>query len=304
MADVLSPWQQTGIAAQQLGNSLNNITVGLAQQRFARQMAIQHMLMQQQQMAQQQQLNQAHANLYGEQAATERAQAERLKAAALLDQATVDAANIAGDSGQVFMKTMVPSIRPPEMQGVEGPLTPTQDLQATALADALARTVGQGMRSAALKGHPQYGIEAAQQARALSGTPMTPGLAQAMLLKAKPMSVGAGNAVWNPATGRFEGVNPDTSPPGMGLNIAALQALRALADKPMGLESAMDPEGPLGPDWVNRVRELSTNVAPAAVSAPLTSVPRAILPTPGEIRKGYRFKGGSPSDPNSWEKVQ
>ena len=27
-------------------------------------------------------------------------------------------------------------------------------------------------------------------------------------------------------------------------------------------------------------------------------------PKVGEIRKGYRFKGGNPADKNSWEKVQ
>lgn len=34
------------------------------------------------------------------------------------------------------------------------------------------------------------------------------------------------------------------------------------------------------------------------------SAPRATVPTIGEIRDGFRFKGGNPGDPNSWEKAQ
>ncbi len=37
-------------------------------------------------------------------------------------------------------------------------------------------------------------------------------------------------------------------------------------------------------------------------TAPPPSAPSG-APRPGEIRKGHRFKGGNPADPNSWEKV-
>ena len=57
--------------------------------------------------------------------------------------------------------------------------------------------------------------------------------------------------------------------------------------------------------------------APAAQAAPQGPDPAAMLPPqpappapkppppqPGMIRNGYRFKGGNPADPNSWEQVQ
>jgi hypothetical protein len=30
--------------------------------------------------------------------------------------------------------------------------------------------------------------------------------------------------------------------------------------------------------------------------------PKPAVPKPGDIYKGYRFKGGEPSDPHNWEK--
>lgn len=41
---------------------------------------------------------------------------------------------------------------------------------------------------------------------------------------------------------------------------------------------------------------------PSAVATPQQPAPGA--PQPGAVMQGYRFKGGTPSDPNSWEKVQ
>lgn len=45
---------------------------------------------------------------------------------------------------------------------------------------------------------------------------------------------------------------------------------------------------------------------PAAAPAPPQAVPGAIpgAPQPGAVEDGYRFKGGNPADPNSWEPVQ
>jgi hypothetical protein len=40
---------------------------------------------------------------------------------------------------------------------------------------------------------------------------------------------------------------------------------------------------------------------------PIQSAPpaaaRPAAPQPGEIRDGYRFKGGNPADPNNWAEV-
>jgi hypothetical protein len=45
-------------------------------------------------------------------------------------------------------------------------------------------------------------------------------------------------------------------------------------------------------------------VAPEKKAAPATSQPAApATPQPGFIKDGYRFKGGNPADPNSWEQV-
>jgi hypothetical protein len=44
---------------------------------------------------------------------------------------------------------------------------------------------------------------------------------------------------------------------------------------------------------------------PKATPQPSTGAPAAAgdLPQPGEVRDGFRFKGGAPSDPKNWEKV-
>lgn len=43
---------------------------------------------------------------------------------------------------------------------------------------------------------------------------------------------------------------------------------------------------------------------PAPDSNPAQPAPMSSAPKPGAIENGYRFKGGNPGDPNSWEKVQ
>jgi hypothetical protein len=51
-----------------------------------------------------------------------------------------------------------------------------------------------------------------------------------------------------------------------------------------------------------RTAELTTVLTPPPTVAPQNNSTR--LPEPGEIRKGYRFKGGNPAKKENWEKVQ
>jgi hypothetical protein len=52
----------------------------------------------------------------------------------------------------------------------------------------------------------------------------------------------------------------------------------------------------------------AAGVSPGPAYGPTTPIPASGnvygAPQVGEVRKGYRFKGGNPADPNAWEQVQ
>lgn len=70
-----------------------------------------------------------------------------------------------------------------------------------------------------------------------------------------------------------------------------MKALQALPDPFAGLKAAIGP----------REAPKQGGIVPAAPQA-TQAAPGA--PKPGTVEGGYRFKGGDPSNPNSWEKVQ
>jgi hypothetical protein len=43
---------------------------------------------------------------------------------------------------------------------------------------------------------------------------------------------------------------------------------------------------------------------PSPYQAPASAAPKKGVPVPGMVQDGYRFKGGNPADPNSWERVR
>lgn len=94
----------------------------------------------------------------------------------------------------------------------------------------------------------------------------------------------------------------DASPTGGALGQVAVQELIALQSTVANLDTGQSPDQLRQnlrqikshyQKWLNTVDEAGGGAAPAASGAPKR----------GEVRKGYRFKGGDPSKPTSWEKV-
>jgi hypothetical protein len=82
---------------------------------------------------------------------------------------------------------------------------------------------------------------------------------------------------------------------------ASLTRLQQTAPSDAGYQSALDDARAVFKEIRNNVRRRAGQSV-AAEPAPQTTPGSA--PQPGQVEDGYRFKGGNPADPNSWEQVQ
>jgi hypothetical protein len=104
-------------------------------------------------------------------------------------------------------------------------------------------------------------------------------------------------------------IDPSTKQPvpGMGVVRKTGQVTRTTTEQP---QVTLDPTGKFR--WDDKSRSWQP-LTPAFImtpgnepAAPSASAPQssASKPKPGDIVRGYRFKGGNPADQNSWELVQ
>lgn len=88
------------------------------------------------------------------------------------------------------------------------------------------------------------------------------------------------------------------------LQLESVEAGKTKGKKLLGVRYGRDvtvtPNGPAMPQG----GAASTREATRTTTERPASQARPVPPKVGEIRDGYRFKGGNPADPNSWEKVR
>jgi hypothetical protein len=124
-----------------------------------------------------------------------------------------------------------------------------------------------------------------------------------------------GSALTAPETANFEraDINPGMDPQTIRANLAIQKesVTSALKKKASALIQAGFDPAPIAAAYGLDLKDLgiTTQRMKGATSVPGTTAatPEAQTsgaPAVGEVRKGYRFKGGDPSDQNSWEKAQ
>lgn len=162
--------------------------------------------------------------------------------------------------------------------------------------------------------------------KALTPPAMTPYQAsQAALAREKfnhaktnppPVQVGGGLYQVNPKTGKYEALiappektMTETIPASPGQ--AAIQASPAIKRSFLGIDAlakdqpAVEGRPEMPPHGVLRVpRAIPPELQSPQRAAPATASTNAPKLSVGEVRKGYRYKGGNPASKESWEKVQ
>lgn len=119
MADGYSPWNEASRSLGGFSDTINQVALGLAQQRFREQLAMQQMALRQQQLQQQQQLYGAHEKLYSKQGALYAAQEmlNKQKTKDLVDKAT--AGGMLGDVLEQLVNP-IPNMQPGTEQLLRG----------------------------------------------------------------------------------------------------------------------------------------------------------------------------------------
>lgn len=327
-----SPWQEASQSFGNLGGIAQQIAVGLAQQRFQQEMARQQMALKMAELAQQGQLYRQHGELYKQQGALYESQKAHYDT-------TTQALKDAADAAQGFGTAVATQAQygMPKYAD-EGPIE--HDIRMANLGNAPYEANRQAAVLSALGKHfvPQNMAQIAYQntspqaqaALAMGGMNKlyqnVPQGAVGVPLPGSGLPTIAGGFNLAPENQRYA---PQAS---FDLNSILGGALAPMGQMPVATGGPKS----FTPGADPRLRELSTwgnilgHVAPSGI-APMEGdallpvfqqatnriaqlqapgqTNRVGMPSPqgpkiGEVRKGYRFKGGDPSKQESWEKVQ
>ena len=312
MANQYSPWQEAGMAFESMGDSANRTMLGLAQLRYHQQMALRQQAYQQQQMQIQEALKNAEVQHYQQQIASQKLKDMQMQ------QSAARAQNV-GQAGMLASGLMTPSLANDQgtLQNSVGFLRQQGVLPSDAV------TVSRGDLANLLR--------AAQQAMTQTEAVSSPGSAASMLTPSniprggtavdrfgnvvgkglppapdrppEPYTFGSGG-VGNKQTGKFHPYSSDIlnalhqrtqgTPTYHPSNIQGVPPMvfdpRTLTMYPIETQEGTN----------NIPPRFGAPIRPSGVGQPAANTPPAV----GEVRRGYRYKGGDPSIPDSWEQIQ
>lgn len=278
MSTFRSPWQEDAAAVHELGNSLNNVFVGLAQQRWQQERAKQALALQMMQMQQQDQQSKARLALAQQQigprnalldAQTKQAQAAQSwnNAKASRENELVSAARQAGTAYRGTMQQpresvvneqpddWVSEVVAPFMRGPQVVNGPTKEnTQALAMQDLMEPIV----RAMILQANPQRAAEFETKtgANRAIGPNMNPNLAAAIATGTKSaVPVAHQGGVYDPIRQVISAVMPQTTPRG-GVTSGGTTGLPIVQGQPVlpGTSGGL-------PDWVYAIRGVTSSDA-------------------------------------------
>ena len=287
-------WSGAGGFTQQAGGDFSNAIVGLARLKYAQQLQSQEAMRQ----AMQMQLQQRQQGLAEQEFEAKRpllgAQTQSFQAGAELDRSKVAQAQQQQQLGQLVNAAL---------RARQAVAMPGQEAQQVPIPPELAQALGpqrQFTQEAMLQALSGIIGGAGGQVALQAPAAAVPGLAQAMYMQTPEglKDVAAGYPP-NPAR---QYMTPEQEAT-LRLGIPLVQGAMRPETDITGARPAPDVQA--GADVAAQIRGAmfggGTN-APAAIQTPQPM--RQALPKVGEVRKGYRYKGGDPSKQSSWEKVQ
>ena len=323
MPEYYSPWAEAASGMSQLGGSLQNISIGLARQKYDQAMMQQQMQMKMMELQGQQVRDRQQGRLYDAQTALTRAN-EILAGQKVKDlERTAGVKQALGTAAGDFFNADVTA----QQNG---------GFDVLGMRDVAGAQMLENMAQLPDAARSKFPLNVAQMLQMRD-----PRMQQLLALGTKATSsLAPGATFMNNITGQPMFQSPRALNQGQvlvddgGQRIAEGQPPRASADptlarlgalqKVLGSGQALigntvDPTlGPpkagnplMGPftQGTNMVGQTSQMIAELLGQMQGQAAPQAEptgnnAPQPGEVRKGYRFKGGNPADKNSWEKVQ
>lgn len=306
-----SQYQDAGQAISGLGDSINNIVLGVAQQKWRQQLQQQQFELKRQEMLQQERLINAHVKSYETQAALEAAQA------ALARSKTTEQTQETGAKGALGHDLWnLGMLQASKNAGID--MGPRNDIGIARALESMAQLPDSARSKLPLNIAEMFQVQ-------------KPGMQELMATGTKSVvPIGAQGGAYLPLTGQISSIMPQHLTAGSGLypgtggealasapfnpaqkEIDWSRMLGSIANiRGQGINTRFgeptNPEDPTFKMATEAAQQLIPFMLGKATNAPTAKTIKApgAAPAIGEIKRGYRFKGGEPNNPDSWEKVQ